>query len=249
MIPECSIFISCYNEREFIIPTLETVVGALSRQAFSWEILVIDDCSKDDLVARIETFKRSRPELPIRLVVHEINRGIAYTVSEAAGLATGRYFWYVAGDNPVPEETCATLFARIGTADIIIPYVVRYIGRTYSRRIISKLYGTIVRLLSGSKIKYFNGSSIYLREDFLKFGGRPLGFSYSADILISLTREGHSYVEVPVLYTERVSGRSTALNLKNFVEVARFFGRLVGQRFRRPRTTTAHRGVIGGGID
>src|SRR5947209_7538204 len=179
MTPDITVFISCYNERDSIVPTIATLVRALKRLAIDWEVLIIDDCSQDGSAAVVEEFMHSQLALPIRLFRHDVNRGLGATIFEAARLARGRYFWCVAGDNPVPEETCATLFAQLGRADIIIPYVIRYAGRTIFRRVLSDSYGMLVRLVSASKIKYFNGSSIYLREQFLKHSDIPQGFAYS----------------------------------------------------------------------
>src|ERR1700726_1801856 len=46
---DLTVFISCYNEQEFIVKTIETVRDALNEiGALSYEIIVVDDCSKDD---------------------------------------------------------------------------------------------------------------------------------------------------------------------------------------------------------
>jgi hypothetical protein len=166
---------------------------------------------------------------------HEVNSGLGATIFEAARLATGHYFWCVAGDNPVPMETCLTLLGRVGKADIIIPHVVRYMGRTLFRRVVSRAYGTLVRLASGSKIRYFNGSSIYPREKFLGAQSVTRGFAYSAEMILFLIDQGCTYIEVPVLYTERQTGKTTAFSLRNFRDVSAFYCRLVRRRFASTR--------------
>ena len=219
------------------------MTGALVRLSLAWEILVIDDVSSDDSVAVVEAYQRAHPDLPIKLHRHETNRGLGATIFEAARLAEGRYFWCVAGDNPVPMETCFTLLGRVGKADIIIPYVVRYVGRTIFRRVVSRAYGTLVRLASGSPIRYFNGSSIYPRETFLAAQSVTRGFAYSAEMILYLIDNGCSYIEVPVLYTERQTGKTTAFSLRNFGDVSGFFLRLLRRRFasagaRKPASGT-----------
>ena len=44
---DLTIFISCYNEAEYIIATIETVIGAAHAVGLSHEILVIDDGSRE----------------------------------------------------------------------------------------------------------------------------------------------------------------------------------------------------------
>lgn len=142
----------------------------------------------------------------------------------------GKYFWCVAGDNPINSETCITLLSYIGKFDLIIPCVI-YIGRSLHRRTLSFLYAFLVRMLAGVNIRYFNGSSIFIREHFVEQMKKIRGFSYSAEILITLLKEGYTYTEVCVTYNERTHGHSSALTYSNFIEVANFFWRIFLKRF------------------
>jgi glycosyltransferase involved in cell wall biosynthesis len=110
---DITVFISCYNEKDSIVPTMESVSGALAQLPLASEILVIDDNSTDESVAVVEALMRTHPALPIRLERHDINRGLGYTIFEAARHAQGKHFWCVAGDNPVSKETCVALLSRI----------------------------------------------------------------------------------------------------------------------------------------
>jgi hypothetical protein len=104
----------------------------------------------------------------------------------------------------------------------------------------------LVRLVSGSRIRYFNGSSIYVREQFLTHSDIPHGFGYSAEMLIALTTEGASHVELPVHYNERSSGKSHALGWHNFFEIAGMFLRLLRGRLRALAPRTGEKVNVGG---
>lgn len=84
--------------------------------------------------------------LPIFLKIHETNSGFDHSILEAAEELKGNYFWCVAGDNLLSKETCSQLLSRVGKADLIIPKVISYIGRTNIRNIISWLYAFLVRI-------------------------------------------------------------------------------------------------------
>jgi hypothetical protein len=73
---------------------------------------------------------------------------------------------------------------------------------------------------------------MYLREQFLNHSQIPHGFGYSAEMLIALTDAGFSYIEVPVYYNDRTSGTSTAVSMRNFLDIAGLFLRLLRRRFR-----------------
>ncbi len=85
---ECDItlFVACYNEEKGIIPTLQTLLAALDEAGCSYDIVVIDDASKDRSVRLVEEFTAEHPEEPITLVRNEFNQGLGVNYVEAAFL-------------------------------------------------------------------------------------------------------------------------------------------------------------------
>lgn len=228
--PDITIGIACFNEEESIVPSIETAVAALGRSGLSWEILVMDDASTDCSRERVASWIAGRPDLPVRHRVSDVNRGLEWNVFQAATTGNGRYFWMVAGDNVLTADNYSEMFSRVGTADIVIPWVLSYRGRSFHRRLISRLYVAIVNALSGFRIHYYNGSSIYRRTDIAAYAGIIHGFSYSAELIMELIRRGRSYVEVQTVFNERTRGKSRALRPRNFVAVGEFFLRLLRRR-------------------
>jgi glycosyltransferase involved in cell wall biosynthesis len=237
--PDISILISCYNEERSVVPTIQTIAAALQRTKLAWEIIVVDDRSQDGSLPAILKFIEANSSLPIRVHRNELNRGLVATIFDSAKLAEGEYFWTVAGDNNVSEQTCLALLSHLGTVDLIIPQVKAYVGRSLSRNLISSAYATLVRILSGVSIRYFNGSSIYRRRDLLLYEADQCGFSYAAYTIIDLISHGRSYIEVPVIYSERVHGKSSALSMKNLRQVTAFFKMLLARRLRSVWSTRA----------
>src|SRR4051812_32359263 len=56
---DLTVAITCYNEAEFIIDTIESVVAALQQTPLKYEIIIIDDRSSDGSVERIREHIRS----------------------------------------------------------------------------------------------------------------------------------------------------------------------------------------------
>jgi glycosyltransferase involved in cell wall biosynthesis len=227
-----SVMISCYNEQRSIVPTIESISSALARSGLSWEIIVVDDASTDQSAETVRRFMREHPALAVRLEAHAANRGLVPGIFETVKVAHGQYFWVVAGDENVDQETAMKLLSRVGTADIVIPRVLNYAGRSYHRRIISWTYAFLVRSLSGCPVTYYNGSSIHRRSDLVWLAEKVGSFAYAADCITRLYDHGCSFVEVPVRYKERVDGNSSALTMKNLKDVAGF---LLGLGFRRAK--------------
>ena len=229
--PLISVIVTCFNEEASISATLADLIYCLDENLASWEVIIFEDASTDNSLFAIESFLQGVKNLQITLVKRGVNAGFVKNVFDGAQQARGKYFWVVSGDCTVPREAMGALLGHLGKADLVIPLVQRYTGRGLLRRVISWGYARLVNLLSGSTIRYFNGGSLYLRQDFVSQLPNVSGFSYSADMILRLVKLGRSYVEVPVVFREGQKAKSTALSLKHLREVFYFFLLLARNRF------------------
>jgi len=215
-----TLFVACYNEEANIIGTLDTLLAALAEFSFRWEIIVIDDASRDRSVPLIREYLGQHPALPIRLVVNDRNKGLAQNFIEGAFLGRGKYYRLICGDNVEPKEVLVEIFRHIGEADLIIPYQVRCEGKSVVRRGLSWLYTAIINTICGYRIKYYNGLAVLQRYHVMRWHTNYRGFGFQADMVTRLLDEGFSYKEIPVISIERRAGASTALQLKNVLSVS-----------------------------
>jgi glycosyltransferase involved in cell wall biosynthesis len=232
---EITILISCYNEEAFITDTIKNVIQSLKTTGHSFEIVVVDDVSRDSSVQKVQDYIKSHPEHSIRLVQNKINRGLANNYVEAAFLGRGKYYRLCCGDDSEAPEALVNLFKYIGVADIIVPYQNqdKILGKTASRRFISKTFTFLVNFISGYNIKYYNGMAIHLRYNVLRWHPNSYGFGFQADILTRLLDEGASFVQVESYGTDRKGGDSTALSMRNILSVSHTLLELVIRRIRR----------------
>lgn len=230
---DLTIGVTCHNERNSIILTLDSLLSALDGRDLSWEAIVVDDVSADDSIAVLERYIAEEGSGRIQLHRNLRNQGVVRNVFVAAEMGTGKYFWYVSGDHTVPSEAARKILDSFGRADIIIPKVLTYVGRPLHRKLISRAYTLLVNFLSGLDIYYYNGSSVYLRADVVHCGTRICGYGYSAEMIIRLIDDGRSRVEVPVVYADRKEGKASALRWPHLVQVCGFFARLVARRLKR----------------
>jgi glycosyltransferase involved in cell wall biosynthesis len=236
---DITFFVACYNEQDNITVTLDKLTAALAEFDWSWEILIIDDGSTDRSVEVIQRYIHEHPGLPIFCKVNEQNKGLAQTYIDGAFLGRGKYYRLVCGDDAEPKETFVTLLKHLGEADMIIPYQVECKGKSFSRRTLSKTFTWLINLLSGHRIRYYNGLAVLQRYHVMRFHTNSQGFGFQADMITRLLDEGFSYIEVPVMAQERTKGQSKALTRKNFFSVAHTLLEVVirrfGRRKRRPK--------------
>ena len=219
---DLTIFISCYNEAEYIVATIETVRAALAHVGgISFEIVVIDDGSRDGSADLVEAYIRAHPEAHILLRRNRVNRGLAQNYVDASFIGRGKYYRLICGDNAEPEDTIIAVFRELGQADMLIPYYVSAEGKSLYRRMLSTTYSRIVNVLSGFNLHYYNGLAVHLRYNVMRWHPNTRGFGFQADIICMLLHHGFTYKEIPVRTVERKgAGSSRALTFKNMLSVA-----------------------------
>src|SRR5580700_8619441 len=236
---DLTVFISCYNEQDFIVTTIETVRGALNEiGTVSYEIIVVDDCSKDNSSDKVKAYIAAHPDARIVLRTNKVNRGLAQNYLDVAFVGKGKYYRLICGDDAEPKETMLAVFREIGQADMIIPYYVSNEGKSAYRQFISNTYSSLVNLISGFRLHYYNGLAVHLRYNVMRWHPNTRGFGFQADIICMLLDQGFSYKEVPVISIERRVQGSNALTFKNALSVAHtlvdlIFRRLANWVYRR----------------
>jgi glycosyltransferase involved in cell wall biosynthesis len=218
---DLTIFVSCYNEQDFILQTITTVQEALAEaRAVSYEIVVIDDCSRDRSADLVEDYIRTHPDACILLRRNRSNRGLAQNYFDAAFIGKGKYYRLICGDNAEPKETIVAVCRRIGEADMVIPYYVSSEGKSLYRRLLSTAYTRLVNAIGGFRLNYYNGLAVHLRYNVMRWHPNTRGFGFQADIICMLLDQGFSFVEVPVKTVERKGAGSEALTFSNMLSVA-----------------------------
>ena len=233
--PDITVAITCFNEQEFIVDSMESVIGALRECGFPYEVIVVDDVSKDDSVLRVREYMKKHPEYPIRLITNRVNRGLGNNYVEAAFLGKGKYYRLCCGDNAEPKEVLVQLFRHLGKADMVIPYQnqEKVAGKSRFRKLLSRTFTFLLNFISGYRIKYYNGLAIHLRYNVLRWHPTSYGFGFQADLITRLLDEGASYVQVPSTSIDRKGSASAALKMRNILSVGHTLLEIASRRLRR----------------
>jgi glycosyltransferase involved in cell wall biosynthesis len=215
-----SVIIPAYNEAENILDTLQNVTAALRDFNFPYEVIVIDDGSKDATAGLVAEQMSKFPHL--KLLLNEQNRGFGATYQRGVQAASLDYIVMVHGDNAWGADTLKDLFSRLGQADVIIGYTRQMArSRTLSRTLISKAFTVTLNIITGRNLKYYNGLQIHKAEVLKRMKIHSSGFGFQAEVLVKGLQHGASYVQVPMDLIERLHGESKAFKVKNFIDVAK----------------------------
>jgi hypothetical protein len=138
------------------------------------------------------------------------------------------------GDNAEPRDILRNVFQYTGKADVIIPYQIQsqVEGKSPFRQFLSKLFTSLVNLISGYSITYYNGLAIHLRYNVMRYHPSSYGFGFQADILTRILDQGASYLEIPSSSVDRKGAATTALSLRNILSVAHSLLEILARRVR-----------------
>ena len=87
-----SIIMPSYNTAKFISETIDSV---LAQTYENWELIIVDDCSKDDTDTVVARYTDPR----IRYLKNEVNSGAAVSRNRALREAKGRWIAFLDSDD------------------------------------------------------------------------------------------------------------------------------------------------------
>lgn len=95
-LPELSVFFPCYNEEKNIVKTINTALPIIKTITPKWEIILINDGSKDNTLATIQSIKAKLGN-NIKIINHPQNRG--YGAALKSGFYGSKYKWIAFTDS------------------------------------------------------------------------------------------------------------------------------------------------------
>ncbi len=123
-----SIVIPAYNEGPTIHRILDKVAAVVLLQDMQKEVIIVNDCSKDDTEAAILAYQQANPGLPITYYKHEVNQGKGAALRTGIERATGDFVIVQDADLEYDPQEYNILLKPIldGFADVV--YGSRFIG-------------------------------------------------------------------------------------------------------------------------
>ena len=114
-----SVIIPAYNEEKRIGKTLEAIGEYLKRQSYDWEVIVVNDASRDDTVKVVSDFVLSASNF--RLISNEINRGKGYAVTCGMMEAQGELRLFMDADDSTSIDHLERMIPHINNGcDVVI---------------------------------------------------------------------------------------------------------------------------------
>ncbi|PIZ89835.1 MAG: hypothetical protein COX88_01740, partial [Candidatus Nealsonbacteria bacterium CG_4_10_14_0_2_um_filter_35_20] len=219
-----SVIIPAYNEEKRLQETLIEIDNYLSRQAYSYEIIVVDDGSKDrtaqlvkDLIFKVKN---------LRLIDNKENRGKGYVVRQGILEAKGEYRLFTDADNSTSLDQIEKIWPEFEKGyDIIIgsrdikgavldppqPFLRKIILGKGFRLLTQIICGTWGVLDTQCGFKCF--SSLAAENIFPRC--KISRFAFDPEILVIAKKLGYKIKEIPVYWKNDPESKVKFKNIFN----------------------------------
>lgn len=228
---EISFFVSCFNEEENICHAFNAICEGVGDIPF--EIIVIDDGSRDSSAKKIQQYAETHPNVHLQHITNKKNIGLGASYFKGVDFAQGEYYMLLMGDYNIPSQAIQSIVQLRREADMVVPYIDRD-ERHWTRCYLSILFASIIRILSGHNLRYFNADGCLQRtENVRRYKLATSGFGYLAELICVILNNGAIFREIPIKYFVRKSPLSSALRIKNIISVLKTLGRILRRRIAR----------------
>jgi len=207
--PALSVVVPALNEEDRLPRTLERIASHLGRRGGGYEVVVIDDGSRDRTAERAQAAGAT-------VLRNEANRGKGYAVRRGMLAARGTRRLMTDADLSTPIEELDRLAARMDEGhDVVIgsralPGARIEVRQPWYRENMGRLFNLFVRALAVPGVmdtqcgfKLFSAAAA--RDVFSS--ARLDGFSFDVEALFLARRKGYRIAEVPVVWRNDAASR------------------------------------------
>ena len=201
-----SLVIPAYNEQANIGPIVLRIVASLAPLNIPYEIIVVDDRSKDSTTAEVE---RMGAMHPVRLLRKQGAQGKAFSLLE--GFATAKYqtLGMIDADLQYPPEALPGMLALLASGGDVVVACRLYEKGNFLREFLSNGFTFVFgRLLHGLTCDIQSGLKLFRSTAFDPTQIDPTPWSFDLDFLVAARHKGCTITDYPIEFGKRVEGES-----------------------------------------
>ena len=202
-----SVILPAHNEEEAVAATVHEVIDTLSAWKLDFEVIVVDDGSKDHTGVILDTMATTHPCL--KVIHHPVNQGYGAALVSGFEAVSKELAFFMDSDGQFDIHDLERFFPLIKEYDAVLGYRVHR-QDTWMRKVNAWGWKMLVGMVFG----------IYMRDIDCAFKLYPTGFfrehkletrgaMINTEILYKFTRAGYTYTQVGVRHLPRRGGRAT----------------------------------------
>ena len=214
-----SICVPAFNEEDSLSDSVKGLANILLDHLRNFELIIVDDGSSDltfdiaDKISKVYDY--------VKVIKHERNLGIGACFKDALKIANYEYFGWFPADN---ENDAAELLNCLPYLDSNTVVTSHHLGcdpRSFSRRLLSRVYTLFYNIVFGLNIKYYNGLTIFPLTKLRCLNLQSSGFGIFAESIIKSLKAGLDIKELLNPLYRRSCGSSKSLTLISFLRIVK----------------------------
>jgi glycosyltransferase involved in cell wall biosynthesis len=212
--PSVSAILPAYNEEAIIARSVLDLAAVLAGLVQEYEIVVVDDGSRDGTRQVLLELAEQHPELPLRVVLHGQNQGYGAALASGFDAATKELIFFTDGDRQFEVAEIARFLPALDPAtDLVIGWrqhradpPLRRLNARGWKLLVNGLFGYTARDVDCAfklfRRRVWQGVTVHAR-----------GATFSAEFLVKARRLGFQVKELPVKHLPRTAGKATGARL------------------------------------
>jgi glycosyltransferase involved in cell wall biosynthesis len=227
-VPRLSYFFPAHNEEANLAGLVEEALKTLPGLAETFEIIAVDDGSRDSTAAIAQALADQYPDV-VRLVRHPVNLG--YGAALRSGFAAARFelIAFTDGDRQFQVADLGRLTERLAAADapdVVVGFRIKR-ADPLVRTLYARAYRLANRIFFGLRVTDVDCACKLVRREALDgLRVESGGAFFSAELLIKLQAAGRRVAEVGVPHYPRTAGSATGAKPQVVLRAVRDFWRL-----------------------
>jgi len=211
---DVSLVLPCFNEAETFSDSIQKIITVLDHTNLVWEIIFVDDCSKDSTRRLINNALKKYSSNKFKFISHHKNQGRGQTVIDGILEAKGKIVGFIDVDLEVSEEYLPSFFKALekGYDSAIAWRIYDFTIAGFFRWFSSKGYTLIRKIILGlpykdteAGYKFFNRSKILAVIKKCRYKG----WFWDTEIMARIYKARLKTIEIPVIFIRRQDKTST----------------------------------------
>jgi glycosyltransferase involved in cell wall biosynthesis len=203
-----SYFFPAHNEEANLAGLVEEALAALPGIAETFEIIAVNDGSRDNTAAIADGLAAAHPDV-VRAVHHPTNLGYGAALRSGLGAARYELVAFTDGDRQFKVADVGRLTERLAgpdAPDVVVGFRIKR-ADPLIRTLYARAYRLANRIFFGLKVTDVDcASKLFRREALEGLRVDSGGAFFSAELLIKLQAAGRTVVEVGIPHYPRTAG-------------------------------------------
>jgi glycosyltransferase involved in cell wall biosynthesis len=220
-----SYFFPAHNEEANLGGLIEEALATLPELAETFEIIAVDDGSRDATASIAEALAEAHPGV-VRLVRHPVNLGYGAALRSGFGAARYELIAFTDGDRQFKVADIGRLTKRLLASDppdVVVGFRIKR-ADPLVRTLYARVYRLANRIFFGLRVTDVDcACKLFRREALDGLRVESGGAFFSAELLIKLQAAGRRVAEVGVPHYPRTAGSATGAKPQVVLRAVRDF--------------------------